>query len=623
MRHINRIGILLIIFIFAAIVYLFFATQKVENALSHNLERLFIKQAEEFAVNIEEIIKQNVGKDPFKSLSKDKELRERLQDALSILINSSYKYIYVLYRDKKGRFRYLLDGSKSDRGEFGQKLDVEKAAWNKVYETKKENIILHKNLEGLWITYLKPLIYNDKVEAVIAIDFSTDLPQNIYNTTKPIKNIFTYIFAAIGILVLLLLYQTVLNIITKKESITDALTSLYNRTYLREFLKNIDPSKYHILMIDIDHFKKVNDNYGHKAGDFILREVAHIIKQLVRKDDRIVRFGGEEFLIFLEQNDREEFALKIAQRIKQTIENTRFIYNNAEINITLSIGICLKPERFKNINNAIKAADSMLYIAKKEGRNKIVLYSQREIQEATCGQFEISEVQEALDENRILCHYQPIFDINKNRIVKYEALVRMIDKKGKLIYPSMFLEHIVQTNVYYALTKRVLNTVFHTIKEKRVSISVNLSFSDISDNVIYNMILEEIEKHKALSHWLVIELLENEDIKEDIIRERLIRLKSFNVRIAIDDFGSGFSNFAIFKTLPIDILKLDGSLIQEIDKSKISYSITKSIALFAKELNIKTVAEFVHNKRILEIIRELGIQEGQGFYLGKPSNKIQ
>jgi len=155
-----------------------------------------------------------------------------------------------------------------------------------------------------------------------------------------------------------------LSIKTKKESIIDPLTSTYNRNFLRSFLKSINPARYQIMMLDIDHFKKINDNFGHKAGDLILREVAAVIKSELREKDRIIRFGGEEFLIFLYKEKKEcPAAENISKRLKEKIEKRTFTYENTPIHITVSIGITSNPEHFKSVPDAIKRADEMLYIA--------------------------------------------------------------------------------------------------------------------------------------------------------------------------------------------------------------------------------------------------------------------
>ncbi len=622
MNSINRLYVVLILTIFISILYLYHSVSDIHDKMVNNIEKIFILKAGQFAENIDEEIKNHIDKELYKTLKENPGLREVLEHTFSVVITPSFKYIYVLYRDTNGKYRYLLDGSKEDKGEFNQKLNVNEDKWNLAYDTLKPQIILQKNIDGLWITYLKPIIYNNRVEGVIAIDFSTNLSIYISKLIAPIQNVFLYIFAAIVILLSVLLYQVILNIKTKKESITDSLTQVYNRTFLRDFLKKIHPEKYQIAMLDIDFFKKINDNYGHKAGDYILSEVAIILKKIVREKDIIIRFGGEEFLIFFYKlpND-DDIATSISHRIRETLENSKFVYDGTSIKVTTSIGVMLHPQRCKSISDAIKKADQLLYIAKKEGRNKVVLEYDA-IQALSTETNSIYEVKEALDDNRIICHYQPIINFNTCEIVKYEALVRMISKDGKIIYPNSFLEAIGGTNVYNDLTKRVIDIAFETIKKEKVALSINLNLSDILNNIIYKIVIDEIAQNKELAKWLTIELLEYEQVDTDILKERLLEIKSYGIKIALDDFGSGYSNFAIFQSYPIDILKIDGSLIKEIDSSKISYTIIESIALFSRKLDIETVAEFIHNDKVLRIIKDLGISYGQGFHIGKPMDKI-
>ena len=622
MKYINRLYVVLILTIFIAIGYLYKSVSSINDKMITNVEKILISKAGYFAKNIDEEIKNRIDNNIYEALKQDPELRENLEHTFSVVITPSFKYIYILYRDKHGKYRYLLDGSKEDKGEFNQKLNVDRKKWDKVYETKEAEILMQNNIDGLWITYLKPIIFNERVEAVLAIDFSTKLLTYIGKILSPIEDVFIYIFASIALLLLVLLYQVILNIRTKKESITDPLTAVYNRNFLRDFLKKINPAKYQIAMLDIDYFKKINDNYGHKAGDYILIEVAHIIKRTIRQKDIIVRFGGEEFLIFFYKDHNEATnASHIAHRIREELQKRNFTYEHTSIKVTASIGVVLHPERFKDMLEAIKKADEKLYIAKKGGRNKVVLEDTNVSSFAT-QVVSIHDVKEALDHDRIICHYQPIIDLKTNKIVKYEALVRMVESDGTIVYPNSFLETITNTNVYNDMTKRVLDIVFNSIKEHKIPMSINLNLSDILDNVIYDIVLDEIKENQELVQWLTIELLEYEQIDTTILRERLLKIKSYGIKIALDDFGSGYSNFSIFQAFPIDILKIDGSLIKNIDTSEVSYSITESIILFTGKLGIETVAEFVHSEEVLKIVQDLGVSQGQGFHLGKPSPDI-
>jgi len=625
MRYLTKLYYIIFFSILFAITYLFIQTSKTQTVLNNNVEKIIIQEAETFAKNIATNLKKHLKNDPYTELKTDKTLRQHLESSLEIINNETFKYIFVLYKDNHGNYRFLLDGSK-EKAFFNQRLNVDKEVWDSVYTEKKPHILDQNKLDGLWITYLYPVIINNKTKAIIAIDFSKELPKNIYTAIEPLNNIFSYIFIAITFLILILIYQTFLSLKSKKESITDPLTQTYNRNYMRELLQKINIDAYQIMMCDIDYFKHINDNYGHKAGDEVLTKTAHILNTEIRPEDILIRFGGEEFLIFIKRHKKQDnLAYNIAQRIRKKVEETHFNYEDKEIHITLSIGITCQPEHFKSIAEAIKHADEMLYIAKREGRNTVVsttTHTTKKVQKSD--KKTINEVKEALEEKRIICYFQPIFETQSQKILKYEALVRLREKDGSITPPAAFLENVMYTNIYNDLTKTVLESVFEHIQKRQVSISINLNFSDILDNTIYQLIIDELQSHKSDAPWLIVELLEYEILSEtsELVKERLMKIKSFGVKIAIDDFGSGYSNYTMFQALPIDILKIDGSLIKDLDRSKTSRILTESIVLLAKELGIRTVAEFVHSKEILEEVKRLNIDEAQGFYLAKPQAEI-
>ena len=353
--------------------YLYNSINDAKVYINDNLRHMQLHQAKEYGETINEKIALHIDKNLHQELKNNANLRETIESLMSAQITSYYKYIYILYKDKNGDFRYLLDGSKNDKGVFGRKLSVDLNSWNNVYKNKKDLVIHQDKLDKLWMTYLKPIIIKKKVQAVLAIDFSTDFSKSTSNLTKPLSRALLYLYIASGILITILIVQAILGHKNKRESITDPLTQAYNRNYLRDFIKNNNLNNYQIMMIDIDYFKKINDTYGHKAGDLVLSEMAHIIKHEIRYHDEFIRFGGEEFLLFVHnKNEQLSIAYEIAQRLRTTIENKIFVYENINIKLTISIGINCSPKTFKNIHEAIKYADKMLYQAKKSGRNKVV-----------------------------------------------------------------------------------------------------------------------------------------------------------------------------------------------------------------------------------------------------------
>ncbi|NPA29875.1 MAG: bifunctional diguanylate cyclase/phosphodiesterase [Epsilonproteobacteria bacterium] len=619
MKRVLILFTLFLLSIFVAIFYLYHKMDVIHRKISENVETLFINEAGEFSRNVEGYLKRLTGSDyPVEKLMRNPNLRTLAERALGIIITPTIKYVYIVYKDEDGHYRYLVDGSREDRGEFGEPINVDEPRWRASFLSGKPTVLSQKNLEKIWGTYLYPLKGKKGTDAVVAIDFSMNLPRQINGASRPMQMVFLYIFVAIGLFIFLLAWQTFLLFKTRKISMHDALTGAYNRTFLQDFLNGMDPARYHLLMIDLDHFKQINDTYGHKAGDLILKGFAERVRRLIRNKDTLIRYGGEEFLIFLRRKDGDEVPEIVAERIRTAVADAPFFFEKEKIHLTVSVGLIEKPERYKSPNLAVKAADQMLYRAKRTGRNKVV--SDRE--EATLPydqerEITLYTVRHALEEGRVVCHYQPIFDLRNGKPVKYEALVRIVDRE-RYYTPADFLPLIAHTTLYADVTKRVLQSVFNVMERSDYAISVNLELTDILDNKIYDILIAQLKKNRALAHRLIVELLENEPYDSDELVRRLKEIRQFGTRIALDDFGSGYANFALFQKINIDILKIDGSLVKSASVDMKSYNIVISIQQFANRLGIETVAEYIHDEATLRIMRDAGVTFGQGHYLGAP-----
>jgi diguanylate cyclase (GGDEF)-like protein len=628
----NKVYIALAFTILSFFLYLSYSVALVNNRLEDNVEKILIDRAISITKNIEQELHRTIDGNLYKALKDSKELRRKTKHIFSIFITPSFRDIYLVYKDDKGQYHYLVDHGKNTEDIFNKNLNVKNMEWDRVYKTKSAQVVSkHKDAQSIYITYLRPIINaeNGKVEAILAIDFSTQLAVHINEIISPVKGVFIYMLVVLGVLLGLVLYQVIINTKTKNESFIDSLTSTYNRNYLRDFLKKNNFNDYKIAMLDIDYFKKINDNYGHKAGDYILAKVSLLLQSLLRKKDIIIRFGGEEFLILLNEKNAENIEseiIKIVMRMKQILSQEEFIYEGHKIKVTVSIGVEFYPERYRSFLEAIKSADEKLYIAKREGRNKVVCEKKDRSNEFINSNtlLTIHDVKEALDEERVVCFYQPIINLKTKQIVKYEALVRILSRDGNnIIPPAKFLDTISNTNVYNDMTRRVLQTVIEAINKFKVPISINLNLSDILDNVIYEMLINELQKNKNIVEFLTLELLEYEQINTVILKDRLTKIKELGIKIALDDFGTGYSNFSIFKNFPIDILKIDGSLIKDLDSSEMSSHLVHSIVHFSLQVGIEVVAEFIHSQTILDAVEKLGVDYGQGFYLGRPRANIE
>jgi len=615
-------SLLLVLGIF--LVYTYSHIKETKNEIFIKIEKDKIQQLANMFENIknETLLENHIqnSQDLIHLLS-NKRVRAEQEKRLSFLLSSNLKYIYLLTKDKSGRFRFLLDASKIDKAHFYQKFDVQNSSYIQVYKTKKAQIIKQNNIENLQLTYLHPIIINDNVIAILSVDITDKLQHNILELIKPLETFFIILIIFVFLLISMTIIQVIHYFLTRKKIFIDPLTGLYNRNYLQEILPMLKLEHYSIAMLDLDRFKVINDTYGHKTGDFVLSQSSTIFKNSIRDTDILIRYGGEEFLLFIYNRDKLLSTLEIAERVRENIENFSFNFDEHDINVSISIGIHENPNLEKNITEAIKVADKMLYIAKNEGRNRVIKYHegrQRDTQSK-----DIHYVKLALQEDRVICFYQPIYDYKTGEIYKYESLVRIKDKTGKIIPPMEFLPELKHTNIHYKLTQRILSIVFNTFRENSFSVSINLNFSDFINKDIEATIVNELSKDKNLASRITFEILESDEIDNILLlKEKIDILRNLGAKISIDDFGSGYSNFRTVLDIDANYLKIDGSLVKNIDKNEKDFKVVKSIVNFAKEANMKTIAEFVHSKEVYDKLATIDVDYLQGYYISPPSPKI-
>jgi diguanylate cyclase (GGDEF)-like protein len=548
---------------------------------------------------------------------RDEKNRKKYEQIASLLMTPDIKYAYILQKDDKDRFRFLLDASKIDKADFYQKFDVSSPKYMQAYTTKKPQIIKQKNVENLYITLLHPILKNGEVIGLFSVDITTDVHDLIHNSVEPLENFFIILIVIVMLFMLLIILQLFHYFITRKRVFTDPLTNTFNRNYLEELLHIINLKNYSIAMLDLDKFKSVNDVYGHQTGDYILTQASKIFKASIRAGDILVRYGGEEFLLFI--HNRNGSTLDICERIRESIFLGEYFYDGNEIKTSVSIGLHMHPSLEKNLYEAIKIADKMLYLAKKNGRNRIEVYDEKMLNEKSSSAKDISFVKEALDEERVFCYYQPIYDYKSGEIYKYESLVRIVADDGRVIPPFEFLPQIKETNMHYKLTQRILHIVFEKIVQSKKNISVNINFSDLTNPDIQETIITALTDNKELASRVTFEILESDEIDDvELFKEKTNMLHSLGAKVSIDDFGSGYSNFKTIIDIEANYLKIDGSLIKNIDKNIKDYKVAKSIIHFASQSNMKTVAEFVHSKEVFDKLVELNVDYMQGFYISQP-----
>ncbi|MEA3373522.1 MAG: EAL domain-containing protein [Campylobacterota bacterium] len=602
-------------------IYLYQEYQQTTDEIHQIIYNDLLEKKAKLFQNFSEHIHKELGDEMVLMLQKNPDLRHHYENEMSLLITRELKYLYMLYYDYEDKkLRYLLDSSQDEeeRAEYGQKFDPQTDIWEVARITRQPQVE-QQEVDTLWITYALPIIVNGKIVALLGADFSNDESRYIDEAVIPLKNLYFYISIFMIIMLVTAYVQFIMYYLSRKRSLHDPLTRTYNRQYLAELLNNDNIDQYQMLLIDLDHFKRINDIYGHDVGDIVLQAASGRIKSQIRDQDVLIRYGGEEFLLLLKEKSVVT-CKSIADRIQEGIKERPIKANEHNITLTLSIGINPYPGYAKNIDEAIKIADEQLYRAKSSGRDRVEISNDEKLSLQSNTTKRIQDVKTAILEERIHCVYQPMFKTDDLSLKKFEVLVRLLEQDGTVVTPDDFLPAIANTQAYIKVTERVLSIALQTLKEKPVELSINLALQDVFNNDIMAMITSLLMSNSDLTNRLTFEILETAEITNfDLIRQRIDLLKSLGVKIALDDFGSGYANFKYLVHLGIDILKIDGSLIRDIDTNDNAYHIVQTINDFAKRMDIITVAEQIETEQELETVKELEIDYVQGYYLGKPS----
>lgn len=391
----------------------------------------------------------------------------------------------------------------------------------------------------------------------------------------------------------------------------DERTNLPNR---KRLIENIIKEENAVLMIiNLDKFQEINDLYGEDIGDIILKNTAKLLQDNISQNSSLYKLHADEYALYYKSDLAYEEIKSLASHLSAIISNKAFSINDSEIFINASIGIA-----FGN-SNLLNNADIALKLAKKKGKKYLVYDSSMNIEHEYEQNIKwTKKIKEAIKENRIIPLFQAIVDTKTQKIVKYEALMRMVDENGEYISPIHFLDLAKRNKLYPELTKIVLKKTFDIFKKLNYKVSINLSVQDILSPTVHNLILENLKKYN-MGDKVVFEIIESEGIEnfKEVI-SFIKEVKSLGAKISIDDFGTGYSNFEYLMKLNVDYIKIDASMIKDIDKNINSQRVTETITDFARKMNIKTVAEFIHSKNVYEKVKELKIDYCQGYYFGEP-----
>ncbi|MDN5082734.1 bifunctional diguanylate cyclase/phosphodiesterase [Aliarcobacter butzleri] len=401
----------------------------------------------------------------------------------------------------------------------------------------------------------------------------------------------------------------------KRNLRLDFLTNIGNRYKLIEDVsKSVNPC---ISILDIVSFSDVNDFFGYKTGDNVLKIVARKIEKLLidKENYKVYRDHSDTFCIVAQNEDRDKF-IKNIDEISKTIAKVPIVIKSRELYVQLSYVFS-----FESKENLLETANIIKRYSR-ANKNIIVYDKALELEkDYEKNIFWTLKIKKALDEDKIVPYFQPIYNLKTNKIEKYEALVRLIDGNN-VISPYYFLDISKKSKQYLQLTKTMIQKTFDYFRDKDFEFSINLTFEDIKSEYISSFIIELLKEYK-IGHRVVFEIVESEEIDNfRKINEFFVTIREYGCKIAIDDFGSGYSNFDYLAKLNVDYIKIDGSLIKDILINKSSQNIVSMLVNFAKGQKVKTIAEFVSNKDILNKVRELGIDYVQGYYIKEPIASI-
>lgn len=410
--------------------------------------------------------------------------------------------------------------------------------------------------------------------------------------------------------------------VLEKMAYQDAITGLPNRNEMNKFFDTfIGNETIGVLFIDLDKFKVINDTIGHDMGDLLISEVGARLQQFIRKDQRVFRIGGDEFLLVVKHCD-EKWAEQLAKEILLSIKNVYRIEGN-ELYITASIGISIGTITSSNRFTLLKAADMAMYRAKKSGKNRYCLYNDAlGLEEVRKMELE-KDLQSALENNQFYIVYQPKWNVKTNRLYGFEALLRWEHPRLGVISPAEFIPITEETGLIVPITKWILEKVCHQCitwqtQGELQPVSVNLSNRLFQSGRLKDMVQNALEKANLKPHLLELEITESMvfyDV-EDIILQ-LDSIRALGVRISMDDFGTGYSSIGLLDRMPIDTLKLDRLFTNDLDTPR-KRAIMNAIIVMADDLQLDLIAEGVENEEHIESLTQLGCYLVQGYFYGKP-----
>lgn len=392
----------------------------------------------------------------------------------------------------------------------------------------------------------------------------------------------------------------------------DSITGLPNRFSLTEDIEKLQHP--FIVLINIDSFKEINDLYGFAVGDFVLSSLAKKITEKLPKRLKLYKLSADEFAIVGDEAGKYQSEKKMEGLVASFAKEAMY-YEDNKMLVSLTAGA--------SFDGKMEHADMTLKQAKKRHMPYLVYDKGLDIAKEYENNIRwTAKLREAIADDRIVPFYQPIVDSKSGKIERYEALVRLIEPDGKVISPFFFLEISKKAKLYQSITRTMIAKSFKKFENSKHAVSVNISTEDILSLGVREFIIQKLIETKGKIK-VIFELVESDGIENyEEVSEFIVEVKKHGAQVAIDDFGTGYSNFEHLLRLNVDYIKIDGTLIKNITEDKSSEVIVETIVSFAKKLGLKTIAEFVHSKEVMEKVAEMGIDYSQGYYLSEPKEEL-
>ncbi|MGA2551043.1 MAG: EAL domain-containing protein [Burkholderiaceae bacterium] len=410
----------------------------------------------------------------------------------------------------------------------------------------------------------------------------------------------------------------------------DPLTGLPNRNWLMQRLANVvehsrqRQSRFAILFVDFDGFKRINDSIGHAVGDELLKAAARRLEHTLEEKDRVARIGGDEFTVILERLEDESEAVELASRMVEAFSRP-FQLSAYELTIGISIGISCFPKDGDNGDDLLRSADIAMYEAKASGRGRYHFYTDALYRRLTSRLETERALDEALTRNEFCLHYQPRVSGQDGRLIAFEALLRWNHPRLGLVYPGRFIELAEETGQIVRIGEHVIELVCHQLKEwgrkghPVLPVSLNVSPQEFQRTELIAALQAALARHALDPQLIEIEITESSTLGPHFdAQRRLAELREIGVRVLIDDFGTGYSSLSQLQKLDVDVLKIDRSFTAELCRTTPGEVLVRTIIEMSKALGMVVVAEGVETPEQFQKLRALGCDEMQGFLISRP-----